>query len=170
MLSCYEKLLSGIAGDSRSNIEGQMGLFDNAEQNGEYYKMPDLPELSKTELLKMEKETTGIYISGHPVLKYRGIKKSAGITDIESLVSGQEKNHDGKRVKLLGVISEVRKKTTRNNDQMAYLTLEDTSSNVEILVFPKTLREYSHLVFEGSTVVMGGRISLREERETADCP
>ena len=49
---------------------------------------------------------------------------------------------------------------------MAYLTLEDTSSNVEILVFPKTLREYSHLVFEGSTVVMGGRISLREERET----
>ena len=166
MLSCYEKLLSGIAGDSRSNIEGQMGLFDNAEQNGEYYKMPDLPELSKAELLKMEKETTGIYISGHPVLKYQGIKKSAGITDIENLVSGQEKNHDGKRVKLLGVISEVRKKTTRNNDQMAYLTLEDTSSNVEILVFPKTLREYSHLVFEGSTVVMGGRISLREERET----
>ena len=78
MLSCYEKLLSGIAGDSRSNIEGQMGLFDNAEQNGEYYKMPDLPELSKAELLKMEKETTGIYISGHPVLKYQGIKKIGG--------------------------------------------------------------------------------------------
>lgn len=164
MLAAYEGLLSGIAGDSRSNIEGQIGLFDTVNTSEEYYKMPNLPELSKTELLMMEKETTGIYISGHPVVKYEQSKKSWGVTDIDRLLSAESKNSDGRRVVLCGVISEIRKKATKNNDQMAYLTLEDTTGSVEILVFPKTLRKFSKTLFEGSVVVVGGRISLREER------
>ena len=161
--SAYEGLLSTLAGDSKSNIEGQMNLFGTEDGTEEYYKMPVIPELSQPELLAMEKETTGIYISGHPALKFDKFKSKWRITDISDAESD---GLDGKRVNLLGIIGGVKKKLTKSGEQMANLILEDTTGSMECLVFPRTFAENQRNVIEGTVAVVSGRISQREERQS----
>lgn len=163
MLAAYEGLLSTLAGDSKSNIEGQMNLFGTEDGTEEYYKMPVIPELSQPELLAMEKETTGIYISGHPALKFDKFKSKWRITDISDAESD---GLDGKRVNLLGIIGGVKKKLTKSGEQMANLILEDTTGSMECLVFPRTFAENQKNVIEGTVAVVSGRISQREERQS----
>lgn len=163
MLAAYEGLLSTLAGDSKSNIEGQMNLFGTEDGTEEYYKMPVIPELSQPELLAMEKETTGIYISGHPALKFDKFKSKWRITDISDAESD---GLDGKRVNLLGIIGGVKKKLTKSGEQMANLILEDTTGSMECLVFPRTFAENQRNVIEGTVAVVSGRISQREERQS----
>ena len=163
MLAAYEGLLSTLAGDSKSNIEGQMNLFGTEDGAEEYYKMPVIPELSQPELLAMEKETTGIYISGHPALKFDKFKSKWRIADISDAAAD---GFDGKRVNLLGIIGSVKKKLTKSGEQMANLILEDTTGSMECLVFPRTFAENQKNVIEGTVAVVSGRISQREERQS----
>ena len=140
-----------------------MNLFGTEDGAEEYYKMPVIPELSQPELLAMEKETTGIYISGHPALKFDKFKSKWRIADISDAAAD---GFDGKRVNLLGIIGSVKKKLTKSGEQMANLILEDTTGSMECLVFPRTFAENQKNVIEGTVAVVSGRISQREERQS----
>ena len=174
--SVYEEALSDASDRKKSSIDGQMSLFDDLENTPEL-EMPDVPEYPKSELLRLEKEATGLYFSGHPMEEYTEKLKKITKHTILDVLSGSQKNEEGIYVStangindgdtvVIGCIVEGRKnKTTRGKQQMAFLTLEDSYGSIECLVFPKTLQRYSGLLQEGNKLLIAGTVSLREDEE-----
>ncbi len=178
LLSSYDDLLSGITTQKRQNIEGQISLFDD-DTLGEQTKADDivnLAEYDKKELLAMEKETIGLYLSGHPLDDYREViskYSSVNILQINELAAEDEngefiiktdaKFKDGDFVTIGGIITARRNKTTKNNTQMAFLAFEDLYAGIDVIVFPKVYEKFSPVMHEDSIVFIKARISLRED-------
>ena len=113
----------------------------------------------------MEKETTGIYISGHPMDDYAQQLKRTKVIPIGALMEEDSQYEDNQTVTIAGVVSSVKVKTTRNNTMMAYVVLEDNTAGVEMLVFSKVLNEFGSLLQENKLAVVIGRVSIREDKE-----
>ena len=179
LLAIYEKVLDGVNNDRKRNIEGQINLFLDFENTYNNFEIeyPNIKEFKKKHLLAMEKEMTGIYLSGHPLDEYEEtlkIQTNTRISDIvvdESLEEGDDmlgesfKLKDGDKVIIGGIISSVNKKVTKNNDMMAFINLEDLYASVEVIVFPRTFEKYKSLMEEDEIVILKGRVSIREEEQ-----
>ena len=170
LLAVYETVLSSVANSRRRNLEGQMDLFGmSTESKRESIALPRLDELSKREILAMEKETTGLYLSGHPMDSYTELVNKADcaqIRRIEEDLGGENEQpvyHDGMTVVLSGVISSIRLKTTKNNSMMAYVTAEDLTGSMELVVFSSTLQQARDVLQEDRAVFLVGRIDARED-------
>lgn len=174
LMQVMNPVMDGIAGDRKRNLEGQFDLFGvadgAADASAQEIPMPNVPEFSPMELLRMERETTGLYLSGHPMDEYRAAAKQSGAVSIASVMNdfageeGPQLYHDEQRLRLAGVVTVLRRKATRNNSIMAYVTLEDDTGSVELLCFARTLEESGALLEEGKTVLAEGRISVRDEK------
>ncbi len=168
LLAAYDTMMDTIAGSRKRNLEGQMGLFsllDPEEEEATAIPIPSLPELERGELMLMEKETTGIYISGHPMDDYRELLKNTRVVPIGELMEGESAYQDEQIVSIAGVVQTAKMKTTRNNTMMAYVTLEDDTGSIEMLAFSKIIAEYGDLLRENIPVVVVGKVSLRDEKE-----
>ena len=173
LLKVFEQLVDSISRDRRQNLEGQFDLFGGG--GGDAYAvpefiLPDVPEFSRSELMKMEKETTGLYLSGHPMDEYREQSRKLRAVPLGTILAdngehGQQRYGDGQRVTVTGVVSAVKTKTTKSNSLMAYVTLEDASGSMEMLAFSRTLAESGSCLKAGQPVVVTGRISVRDEKE-----
>ncbi|HOR85675.1 MAG TPA: DNA polymerase III subunit alpha [Bacillota bacterium] len=174
MLAVYEKLIDSIQLQKKINVEGQISLFDTMEESGNLIGniYPEIKEHPKKNLLAMEKEMIGLYISGHPLEEYEPELKSSVtvttadlLTDIESETQNMGNNPelDGKKVTMGGIITSVKQKTTKTNNMMAFVELEDLYGTLEIIVFPKTYERFKNLLLQDSIVLVGGRISQKEE-------
>lgn len=170
MLMAVGPLLDQLEDDKRRNIEGQIGLFDfGGEEKTESFEMPKAEEFPKTELLSMEKEVTGMYLSGHPMSPYAEVY-NAGIAarfdEIARSAAGESDQYkDEQYVDVLAVVESVKKKVTRSGSAMAFITLEDMYGSMEALVFPKVLEKYGDLFAPGGSVWAHGRISFTEEKD-----
>ncbi len=170
MLENASLMLERFETQSHRQIEGQLGLFDVMEDTSDYsdaYPLPPLAELSITERLAMEKEATGLYISGHPLEEYKPHMSSLRVTSIETILTRAEENADkadGEAVRLFGSLSAIRTKATKNGSTMAYAVLEDLTADMELVLFPKTLAAATAFVHEGAVVVINGRLSIREDQ------
>ncbi|MCI6730059.1 MAG: exodeoxyribonuclease VII large subunit, partial [Clostridiales bacterium] len=155
--------------DSRKrNVEGQMGLFGMLEEEGNTevsVPVPKLQEMSRGELMAMEKETTGLYLSGHPMDDYRAYLKNTRVMTVASLMNEERQVDDGAIVSVAGIVQKVKMKTTRNNSVMAYVTLEDDTGSMEMLAFSNTLTQCGSNLQEGKAVVVVGRLSIRDEKD-----
>ncbi len=170
MLNSAESVLNYLAEDKKQNLEGQIGFFDTAIQpDHEEFKIAPMSDLSNSDKLSMEKEVTGMYLSGHPMAAYVGLYKKLDAVRIgDILEEAKEENgnlRDGSTVTVLGIITKVRLKVTKSNSTMAFVTLEDLFGSIQMLVFPKTLTEFSELVTEGKIIKAKARISLRDEND-----
>ncbi|MDF2882836.1 MAG: polymerase subunit alpha [Clostridiaceae bacterium] len=179
MLAVYEKILDSISNDRKKNISGQINLFIDFNNSTEFssieIKYPEIKEFDKKYILSMEKEMTGLYISGHPLEEYEDVLKKAVSTSIIDLVSSEpleEDNieinsriKDGTKVIIGGIIASISKKVTRKNDMMAFIVVEDLYSSIEVVVFPKVLEKYKSLLVEDGLVLIKGRVSIREEEQ-----
>ena len=118
----------------------------------------------------MERETTGLYLSGHPMDQYREMARSRGAVTIGSIVGdferedGPKQYRDGQRVTIAGVISTYKTRTTRNNTLMAYISLEDDTSGIELLCFSRVLEEGGGYIRENAAILATGKISVRDEK------
>ncbi|MDD3192919.1 MAG: DNA polymerase III subunit alpha [Oscillospiraceae bacterium] len=163
LLAGYEAISSSLDAVKQKNLEGQLGFFDTmADAQPEEYAFPEMEDFPFMDRLNLEKEVTGMYLSGHPLGEYADLIPKLGTAKI-SHVALEE--YDNKQVDILCIISARQSKATRSGDTMAFLTVEDTTGSVEVLVFPKTLQRYGQLLNTGSVVVLSGRISVREEEE-----
>ena len=129
---------------------------------------PDVPELPPKELLQGEKETTGLYMSGHPMAEYRRLSRLLNCAKTTSVISSSLTDpdspyEDGEQVRILCILSAVRKKITRNNTTMAFLTLEDVYGSVECLVFPKMYDKIGQYLVEDEIVLLTGKVSLKDD-------
>ena len=114
----------------------------------------------------MEKETTGLYLSGHPMNEYNGIIEKIGANRVLEIKQMNTEETGEKRVRLCGIVLSKKMKTTKNNDVMAFVTLEDTTGSLEVLVFPRILQENGGIINVNEAVVVEARVSSREDEET----
>lgn len=179
LLAVHEKVMDGINGDKKKNIQGQINLFsDFGEQEIDPIdiKYPEIKEFDKKHLLFMEKEMTGLYLSGHPLEEYKevlGNKTSVNIGEIisagsleessEGILLQDKKVKDGQKVKIGGIITSVNKKLTKNNDMMAFVELEDLYGIIELVIFPKVFTKVRSLINEDAMILVSGRVSIRED-------
>ena len=167
----YSQIVDSIAQEKKNSFAGQMSLFDlvSDEEKKEYeIRMPDVEEYDKEMILAFEKDVLGIYLSGHPLEKYRNIMEkmiSAKTTDFQpDEESGIPKVYDGQKVIIGGMITEKTIKYTRNNKVMAFLTVEDLLGTVEIVVFPRDYEKWQAMLNEDARVFVQGRVNAEDDK------
>ena len=167
LLAVYDSMMDAIAASRKKNLEGQLGLFGMLEEDDAAAKIPipKLNEMKKADLLALEKETMGIYISGHPMDDYRECLKNTHVVRIGSLMDEDSRYEDDQIVSVAGIVQTVKMKTTRNNSMMAYVTVEDDTAAMEMLAFSNVLSQFGGYLKEGAAVVITGRLSLRDDKE-----
>ena len=175
LIQIAETVLDGVATDSRSKIDGQLDLFgfgdEEEAQVSVEVKLPDVPEYSPAELMAMEKATTGLYLSGHPMDEYRDAANRAGAVRIGAILSdfaaedGPSRFRDEQPVIIAGVVASSRVRTTKTGSLMSYVMLEDDTGSMELIVFQRALDEGGGYVTEGAPLLIRGRISVRDEKE-----
>ena len=167
LLAVYDTMMDSIAASRKKNLEGQMGLFAmmQDEDQAAAIPIPKLKEMSKADLMLYEKETTGIYLSGHPMDDYRAYLRNTHVIPIGKLLEEESGCQDDQIVSVAGIVQSVKMKTTRNNSMMAYITLEDDTASIEMLAFSNVLNQYGGYLKENQPVVIVGRLSVRDEKE-----
>ena len=172
LLQVVDRVLDGVSAEGRKNVAGQMDLFSmDEDETPAALELPEVEEFSPMELMTMEKETTGLYLSGHPMDAYRASAEKLGAASIGSIRADLEgdgaprRYRDGQRVVLAGVISAVRTRTTKNNSLMSYITLEDDTGTMELVAFQRVLDEGGSYLRENAAVCCSGRITVRDEKE-----
>ena len=167
LLAVYDSMMDSVSASRKKNLDGQMGMFAmlDGDDKAAAIPIPALPELSKADMMTMEKETTGIYISGHPMDDYRGLLKGSHVVPIGVLMGEENPYQDDSIVSVAGIVQGVKMKTTRNNSMMAYVTVEDDTASIEMLAFSNVLSQYGGYLRENTAVVITGRLSIRDEKE-----
>ena len=167
----YGQIVDSIAQEKKNSFAGQMSLFDlvSEEDKKDYeIRMPDVEEYDKDMILGFEKKVLGIYLSGHPLEKYRSIMEkmiSARTIDFQpDDETGIPKVYDGQKVIIGGMITEKTIKYTRNNKVMAFLTVEDLMGTVEIVVFPRDYEKWQTLINEDARVFIQGRVNAEDDK------
>ncbi|NFS28665.1 DNA polymerase III subunit alpha [Clostridium botulinum] len=182
LLAVYEKMVDSISSDRKRNIDGQISLFASDDIYVPEIEYPNINEFDKRSLLTMEKEMTGLYISGHPLDDYAQSLKfqtsneigkifshhellddTLEIQMLDDVINNESGINDNDRVILGGILTQVNKKVTRNNTIMAFLQLEDLTGTIEVIVFPKVLDRVRELCNEDDLVIIKGRISLKTD-------
>lgn len=172
-MAIYKSILDGIGQARKNNIAGQMNLFDIDMGEESYTPQDDLPkveEYASREKLAMEKEVLGIYVSGHPLTEYAiklRRKTSHRSIDFLPVEEGDDRHQVEEETKVIvgGMIAAVSVKYTRNNDKMAFLTLEDFQGTMEVVVFPKVYQQYHDLFQEETVILIKGRASVSADGE-----
>ena len=172
ILDSYEKIIDNVNNTKRNNYVNQMNFFDI----GVISKKSDIEikktgrNLSKKEMLNMEKEMLGLYVSGHPLDEYKDyILKNSSVTSkklndiIDSNEFDTEKNeYDSKLVTICGMITEIRKLTTRSNKQMLFAKVDDLYGSIEAVIFPNIYARFLNIIQKDTVVKITGKVSLKE--------
>ena len=177
LLDAYEKIIDGISNVERNNVIGQFNLFDMGKEDNRAstsFSYPIKPEFSKKELLSMEKEMLGLYISGHPLDNYREIiekRTNLNLLEVNEYIENknddtfESKISDNMDVTIGGIISNKKMKITKNNESMGFFKLEDFYGTIDAIIFPKSYGRLQNSIVEDTPVIIKGRLSLREDEE-----
>ena len=174
MLAMFESAMDAAINRRKSNVDGQLSLFDMAfgdsapiiEETRELPRLPDFPSRQK---LAMEKEISGVYITGHPLDDYRELLRRFPFTTAQLEGLEERDDHglemDGMFVEMAGILTEVKGKATKKGAYMGFITLEDLTGQIECLVFPKVYEKYQGMMAPDDLVVLSGKLSIREEED-----
>ncbi|MBS6507073.1 MAG: DNA polymerase III subunit alpha [Paraclostridium bifermentans] len=175
LLLGYEKLLESISMDRKKNLAGQVSLFDGFEMDESInndiqsmYTLPHVKELEEKERLYLEKEVLGMYVSGHPLSQYKDeIKRNTTINNAELNEIKDDYitylNLNEREVTMGGIVINKTIRTTKRNDLMAIIELEDLFGVIEVIVFPQVLQKYNTVIQEDKIIYIDGRLSIKED-------
>ena len=178
LLASFELIMDQVSSDIKRGLSGQMNIFEIGKKDDSVsmYQYVDRDEMPKSEMLSMEKDMLGFYVSGHPLEEYE--QKILKISNIKSLdfekamedfdeetsdTLSKDSIKDGDFVKVVGLISKLRTKVTKAGDQMAFIDLEDLEGQIPVIVFAKTYSIYKNLLYEDAIIYIEGRISMKED-------
>lgn len=181
LMTVFERVIESISQTRKRNIEGQLSLFESPEISKEDKTLdeeyPDIKEYPKEVLFSMEKEMLGLYVSGHPLEKFKELTDKLftvtsfdlktddeAQTDSEAIVVGK-KLYDGMEVVTGGLVAAKTVKTTRNNKVMAFITIEDLFGTMEVIVFPNILSKYGAFFNDDSALLIKGKLTVREDEQ-----
>ena len=179
MMAVYQNIMDNAQREKKSKITGQINLMDflggmagdgnDSSGFGDAFGVdyPDIPEFSREEMLSGEKDILGIYVSGHPLDDYREVIEKCGTAVTMDFFMDEETGKtvvsDKAEYSVGGIIDSINMKITKNNENMAFLTLLDTLGTVEVIVFPRTFEACRRLIYAGSKVMVKGRAQIAEE-------
>lgn len=169
MLEASAYILEQLEDVNRRNLSGQLGFFDDPETAAiSEPKLPNVAEFPFADLLAMEKEVAGLYLTGNPMKPYEAVHRHVKAARIDRILDafadqGDTAYRDDQSVTLLGMLDRVQTKATKNNAQMAYATLEDMYGSLELVVFPRVLESSRSLLRAGQVVMVRGRLNARED-------
>ena len=174
LIAIHEKTIDGISKQRKNNVEGQVSLFDSDKLTEKFIpkdKLPKLKEFNEKVKLNLEKEMLGIYLTGHPLSEFEEVIEEMSNTNSSELIELSQEHsvemdrrlYDGAKVSIAGIIIKKQNKVTRNNNLMAFATLEDLYSSVELIIFPNTLDRYSEIIQEDNIVLVEGKLSYKED-------
>ena len=191
LLASFENIMDVIQSSNKKGFSGQVSMFDlgteedKKEMNEKKYTFEEHAEMSDKEMLSIEKEMLGIYISGHPLEKFRNqIENQTNINTIQMKEIDEQNTSmqydkegspvnlekskfvDGQQVKFAGIITSIKKKYTKNNKIMAFVTVEDLYGQAEIIIFENAYIKAGHCLNEENIILIEGRLSIREDEET----
>ena len=177
LLYSYEQIIDTIQNEHNKDFSNQITMFDVANDEKDIEKMKysfsEETEFPEKELLSMEKEMLGMYISGHPLEKYREkIEKISNINSMiiqeanDAIAQGKEPElKDGTNVTMVGIITNIKKKFTKSNKLMAFITIEDLYGSCEIMTFENAYMKAQGILIEENIVAVNGRVSIREDQD-----
>ena len=175
LLTASGPIIDSVTADSRKNIAGQLDLFgmggdESENESVRTIPLPDVPEFTRQELMTMERETTGLYLTGHPMDDYRDRARDVGAVAIGAILNdfaegNPQRFRDGQEVLIAGVVASYKTRTTRNNTLMSYIQLEDDTGSMELLAFQRALDSGGSYVQDAAPLLVRGKISLRDEKE-----
>lgn len=171
LMDVYEKTIDTVINQKKRTLEGQFSLFDDAASGSidlQSEEMRDIPEYNEKQLLSMEKEMVGVYLSGHPLSEYEKELEKSATTNTSEIAEIRESGEnarlaDGSRVVIGGIIIKKQNKITKNNNMMAFVTLEDLYGTVEGIIFPKIYEDCKDILYEDNIVLVEGTIDASEE-------
>lgn len=164
LLASYEALIENEHTKNRNNLSGQLDMFSTmpTAQSTPKFKYPDIPEKSAKEKLKMEKEVAGMCFSGNLLDSYSKHEQTLSAQKISDFIDSEEVA-DKTSVRVVGIVTSVTVKTTRNNDKMAFFSLEDKYGKIECIAFPAQFAKNSQCIKEDAALCVEGNLSLRED-------
>jgi len=171
MLAVYEKIMDS---DSGSDDETQIDMFSLAEPSVIPVKkteFPDIPEFTSREKLALEKECSGVYLSGHVLDDYSNYLNSKSVNSISDIIAAfsdsADENvpplSDKSKVLVGAVVSDRKNKTTRNGDHMAFVSLEDNGGEIELICFTSACEDYGYLLTVGNVLLIEASVSLKDD-------
>lgn len=167
MLLSLDRVMDYLENDRRKNVEGQLNLFGETEslQN---ISMANVAEMPLADMLALEKEVTGLYLSSHPLDAFKNIAESIKSVPLLNIIRSSEDEtsnefSDGQHVRLLVMAEALKMKLSKNGEKMAFIDIEDASGNLEMIVFPKVFAVYSNMLTIGRPLIIDGRISLKDD-------
>ena len=168
MLTMSRSVLDDIEFESKKNMRGQLSFFDMGDnpQPSSEPEIPDMPEFSKDELLFMENEVCGMYLSGHPIDEYEDYINAVHADKIGDILDKEDSRYkDNTSVRLVCIVSKLKNQITKNNKMMAFVTVEDRFGSIEAIVFPNIFAESGAMLAQGSVIEILGRVNVREDEE-----
>ena len=170
LLASFEKIMDTINNQGRNSLANQVTMFDIVEpEETVKYQYTVLKELDERELLSQEKEMLGIYVSGHPLEKLReAISNQTNITSIQIKDLNEENSgnfKDGQTVKYAGTITGIKKKYTKRNTIMAFVTVEDLYGSAELVVFDSVYSRCDSILIDENVILVEGRLSIKEDED-----
>ncbi len=169
MMLNLDIILKRVSSKERYYIEGQMDIFASFGNNIEEYTFTHYDEFSSKEKLTMEKEATGMYLSGHPILGYSHLYDRNAALPIGRLTGDEGQSLDGTQVTVLGIVTARKTNVTKKGELMAFITLEDMSGELEALVFPSVYEHCRTLIDGDDVLICSGRLSVTEEERKLLC-
>ncbi len=163
MLYSIDAVLSAVEAEKKYRTAGQINLFDQTEESGGF-TLPNILEMPKSELLRLEKEATGIYLSGHPMEEYAAFAKRIGSAKTDDILNG--KFGDGQRITLVALLSSIKLKTLKSGQVILYATAEDLSGSIDVTMFNSAYAVSKHLLKENNILILSGKISERDDKPT----
>ncbi len=176
LLTVYSDAVDTLQRRNQKNVDGQFDMFSSVEDDDNTGAMtvsyPDIPELSQYELLAMEKEMTGLYLSGHPLDRYSEKAKQLRCDKLAAINEAAKegdtsKYRDGRTVTLLGIVSSKSEKMTKKETTMAFVNFEDETGEIELVVFANVYEANAHIVQPGAVLAVTGELSLKESGDGA---
>ena len=163
MLYNIDGAIAAAENERKYSAQGQLNLFEEMGSPNTF-EMNPIPEMENDLRLSLEKEATGIYLSGHPMDKYAEFLKNAKLDTVSKILSSE--NYDGKRVTLAGLVSGLKVRQLKNNNLLASAQIEDITATIGVTIFDKAYNLYKPLLTNSNPIILTGRISEREDRET----
>ncbi len=166
MMINLNTVINSLDAEKRRNIEGQISFFSSEPESSNLQKADDYDQKQK---LAMEREVTGMYLTGHPMSAFKKYYESGQFARIDRVIAsskGESNAHmDGEKVDMLCTIASVKKKLSKNGGTLAFIQAEDMYDTIEIIVFPNVYERYSQLIKDAAELKFHGRLSFTEEKE-----
>lgn len=169
LLAVSKTVLDDLDYESKHNMGGQISFFDlggEVEKTSSEPQIPDMEEFPKNELLHMENEIAGMYLSGHPMDDYTEFSRIIKAGRTGEIISNESGLYfDGKKVSLVCIVSKVKTQLTKNNKMMAFVNIEDRYGSMEAVVFPNVYEKYALYLSDGNAILIRGTLNFKENEE-----